>query len=1043
MDNWLQDPNNPIRLELYISADDTTSGIVDMPLVSGWQPLQFTVIPGVTTSLSVPANVAMAFGSGLVQNKGIHITTEKNVSVYAMNKRQYSADMALILPVYSLGSDYFAMSHWESGNRDNNSHSDSELLIVAVSDGTEIEITPSVNAIGAQPAGTPFLVTLNQGQVYQLQAGSDLTGTHIRSVNTVEGTCSNFAVFGGNRYTKVGQCEHPDGHDHLFAQMYPVDTWGKEYITVPFASRLGGDLVKVLAAEEGTNVTVNNVAYELARGEFKSFIQREVTAVKSDKPVSVAQFSLSQGCDGTTGDPFVVMISPNEQLMKKITFNAPSIATISKYEVTIISPSSSTASLTFDNNDISSRFAEVPQSPGYSFATLQSSGGNHTIRSGGDGFIAYVYGYGNNESFGYPTGAALGNLKVDFNIISTTGQLLAKDSLCPTTSIYFEPVSEFEFDHYVWDFGDDSTLISDSKQAVAHAYAEPGEYLIRLIASTGLGECGNGNQETSIKLVNARYPSVEVLGPRSVCPNTHNVVYKVENGGGYDLTWRVEGGAVNSFNGDSISVNWGQTSSTAFVGVVATNRFGCAGAQSIFPVKINIQLEPEAPFGPDSLCVSSAKAIPYGTYFTEGSTYNWQVSNGSIASGQGKHQVRVDWLEPGSGWLWFEQLTSTDTLCAGFSDSLQVFLQRQPSGEAIIDQTPERPYILQETVLQLHADPLFTLVNWDFGDGTTLDSVPVIDVVKHTYTCQGVYDVTALAYDSTILCDTETQVSKQVTVLAPPLELLRVTHSEEVDNTIQVDWTGLAAVEGYDKPQFLYRRTNSPVASAWRLLATLTDSESGYLDQSLLETKYNSYAYRLETNTDCEENIATSIHESILLTGSASDDHASGSITWNDYAGWQHGTKRYEVWRQVDDGEFELQQTVTGNGFDFSYEEDGFTYCFRVKAFEQDGNNQWSLSNEACINFEPKVFAYNVFTPNNDGLNECFIIEGVELYTQSLLTVVDRSGHEVFSKVGYKNDWDGTRNGQPLPTGVYYYVLELNEPRVALERVNGDVSIMR
>ncbi|MEQ8532250.1 MAG: IgGFc-binding protein, partial [Imperialibacter sp.] len=262
MDNWLQDPNNPIRLELYISADDTTSGIVDMPLVSGWQPLQFTVIPGVTTSLSVPANVAMAFGSGLVQNKGIHITTEKNVSVYAMNKRQYSADMALILPVYSLGSDYFAMSHWESGNRDNNSHSDAELLIVAVSDGTEIEITPSVNAIGAHPAGTPFLVTLNQGQVYQLQAGSDLTGTHIRSVNTVEGTCSNFAVFGGNRYTKVGQCEHPDGHDHLFAQMYPVDTWGKEYITVPFASRLGGDLVKVLATEEGTNVTVNKVAYE-------------------------------------------------------------------------------------------------------------------------------------------------------------------------------------------------------------------------------------------------------------------------------------------------------------------------------------------------------------------------------------------------------------------------------------------------------------------------------------------------------------------------------------------------------------------------------------------------------------------------------------------------------------------------------------------------------------------------------------------------------------------------------------------------------------
>ena len=118
MTNWLRGEGNPVILELYISADDTTSGTITMPLQPLFTPVDFTVYPNQTRRIPISRPLAMATGSSIVENKGIHIETDNNVSVYAMNKRQYSADMTVVLPTYSLGNNYFVLSHWEDGNID-------------------------------------------------------------------------------------------------------------------------------------------------------------------------------------------------------------------------------------------------------------------------------------------------------------------------------------------------------------------------------------------------------------------------------------------------------------------------------------------------------------------------------------------------------------------------------------------------------------------------------------------------------------------------------------------------------------------------------------------------------------------------------------------------------------------------------------------------------------------------------------------------------------------------------------------------------------
>ena len=85
----------------------------------------------------------------------------------------------------------------------------------------------------------------------------------------------------------------------------------------------------------------------------------------------------------------------------------------------------------------------------------------------------------------------------------------------------------------------------------------------------------------------------------------------------------------------------------------------------------------------------------------------------------------------------------------------------------------------------------------------------------------------------------------------------------------------------------------------------------------------------------------------------------------------------------------------------------------------------------------------NAFTPNGDGINDTWTIDGLDTYRNSSLKVYNRWGQLVYSNTGvYANDWNGTgKSGKDLPTGTYYYVITLNQN--GKENVAGDVTIIR
>ena len=76
-----------------------------------------------------------------------------------------------------------------------------------------------------------------------------------------------------------------------------------------------------------------------------------------------------------------------------------------------------------------------------------------------------------------------------------------------------------------------------------------------------------------------------------------------------------------------------------------------------------------------------------------------------------------------------------------------------------------------------------------------------------------------------------------------------------------------------------------------------------------------------------------------------------------------------------------------------------------------------------CESSEELTF-YSGFSPNNDGINDLFYINGVESYPDNVLCVFNRWGNRVYYKKGYDNTFDGTWENTILTDGTYFYVFD-------------------
>jgi len=132
----------------------------------------------------------------------------------------------------------------------------------------------------------------------------------------------------------------------------------------------------------------------------------------------------------------------------------------------------------------------------------------------------------------------------------------------------------------------------------------------------------------------------------------------------------------------------------------------------------------------------------------------------------------------------------------------------------------------------------------------------------------------------------------------------------------------------------------------------------------------------------------------------------------------------------------EIEVSVTGGAGDYTLEWSNGSSSKRLINLQQgsygltvtDANQCETKIAVTIVNYDCLVNSNipNVFTPNNDGLNDYFKIDS-ERYTQFNAQIINRWGMKVYEWYDTEDWWDGTymKTGKAVSPGIYYYVVTI------------------
>jgi hypothetical protein len=341
----------------------------------------------------------------------------------------YLSDASMLFPVPALDT----LNHvtaWASMMDNTSVFQHSYTTIIATSDGTQVEITPSVATLGgggvpAGAAGNAFVVDMADGDVLTIanaSLGESVTGTRIESNDG-----HPVAVFAGQECALIPEavccC------DHLEEQLAGVRLWGTEFIASRMPVRDTGNpeatLWQIYASEDGTNISIEAdpgitgiVAnqFVLQQGQVT---QMYVTGppgedgdfrILADKPINVLGYMVGSenmgGALATVGDPAALQLSPTEQYLPRYVVLVPGTWV---NDIAVITRPVG-AEITIDGVAIADADFEPVGATGFEVARVPVSDGVHVLDGGDAPFQVIIVGYDEWDSYAYLGGTGTGTI---------------------------------------------------------------------------------------------------------------------------------------------------------------------------------------------------------------------------------------------------------------------------------------------------------------------------------------------------------------------------------------------------------------------------------------------------------------------------------------------------------------------------------------------------------------------------------------------------------------------------------------------------------
>ena len=412
MPNNQKDTNNvTLNLRIYaVSSQATTIKIEDAEGNSLGSINLSPNVAGVSGPLDPKKVYLNRAASNPVSPKGVHIYSSNKsatFSCFALSEAGEgdgtTRDLALLIPTKYLAQEYYIQTYPDDAEA-------TEFAVVAIED-EDTKITVSAKN------GATVTKTLKKGEVYLARAATNLSGSTVCADKPV-------AVFQGNESAKIasgGAASY--SANHLFEQTAPKTTWGTEFY-FSLTEKAKSNAFFITATADGTTVTVHRKGnyefpntFNLNAGQsipeplyLSSALYTDVT-ITSNKPIMCSSYLTCGGVNDievidpgtgnlirqTWGNPTNAMMPDWNLRTTEMNFYTDFIANeTGKGEqamyVQVIAKTTDIYTVTLDNNPVSTEFSPMNSSPEMSVANIAlTNAGMHTLRSGGDGFIGFVY----------------------------------------------------------------------------------------------------------------------------------------------------------------------------------------------------------------------------------------------------------------------------------------------------------------------------------------------------------------------------------------------------------------------------------------------------------------------------------------------------------------------------------------------------------------------------------------------------------------------------------------------------------------------------
>ena len=435
--------------------------------------------------------------------------------------------------------------------------------------------------------------------------------------------------------------------------------------------------------------------------------------------------------------------------------------------------------------------------------------------------------------------------------------------------------------NYEWAFGDGDTSMRDMP---SHTFLSGGQYFPQLIAISAYGCRDTFTFNTAIDVLQTPAALINAVSTTGCEPAamTFDNASTLEENPAYQWTTS-DGQTGNGFSFVPVFT----TAATYDISLVTTNANGCDDSTAI---QITIHPTPVAAATVDLSSGCNPLQVQFTNNTTGGSTFDWSFGNGT-----GSTVADPSVQYPDSGYFIPQVIATNNFGCADtftFNPGIAV-LQTPLAQFSISDSTIcyNQPVSLFNASSGLD-NPIY---NWDLGFTTSTLADPVIACGT-----SGTFDISLIVTNANGCSDTLVQpailtVSDTVPPVRDPIASVSVTG----DQTVAITWFNSSAT---DLLQYnIYRLNNTsgnwdlihsdlqPVSSAQSLTSAYTDSA--------LDTKNNSYSYKVQTVDECGYTYPldsltahTTINVSTARTGLVID------VSWTPYAGCSFN--EYRIYRK-------------------------------------------------------------------------------------------------------------------------------------------------